>query len=85
MARYYGRNFSTHGNLRRWRAPITRKLHRRNLSIHADHPVFVAYDYPGPAELPADAALCEGIRSYIERKGIEGLWHADGHLVSQDK
>jgi hypothetical protein len=33
MARYNGRNFSTHGNLVESGEPITRKLHRPYLSI----------------------------------------------------
>jgi hypothetical protein len=37
MARYYGRNFSTHGNLLHSGEPITRKLHRTDLSIGPCH------------------------------------------------
>ena len=33
LARYYGPNFSTHGNLHSRSEPITRKLHRLNRSI----------------------------------------------------
>jgi hypothetical protein len=33
LARYYGPNFSTHGNLHSRSEPITRKLHRLNMSI----------------------------------------------------